>query len=389
MYGNEGYLRDLVREEAKRQEKNRITSAWYNPTPYRVKDKETGQMLEPQSIYLGEASGGKPTWNTRVCHIPTYLKAVEGRTIGDIDAETAAYEGFTPEFADVMAEARYQYKTAGAVTSDDFAAVRTVNVMTELLNTTYKDTVLEQSVLVVQTPSLHLDIDTYDKFTAYQDVEEGVIVPTRKGALSRQSLDLRKDVAHLQFTDEVLMRGYDQNVYQVHIENAVNDLRRIKEKKIATILETATDDSGADFGARTGGLSNADPYDVIGTTIDTITANDGIVDTFASADKVVRDFMGNSNVKGQFAAGAPQEVGARVVNNIQGFSGITWYISNELTPTILSVYDKRAVVLAQGPTKVAQYRNEEGGFEGYISRDWNAVKIVQAGKIRNITGVTA
>lgn len=388
MYG-ESYLRELAREELKRQQRNRITSAWYNPVPYRKKDKETGVTLEPQSIYLGESSSGKPTWNQRVCHVPTYLKAVVGKNIGDIDPETAAYEGYTPEFADVIAEARYEYKTAGAVTSDDFAAVKTVNVMTELLNTTYKDTVLEQAVTVIQTPSLHLDIDTYDKFTAYQDVEEGVIVPTRKGALSRQSLDLRKDVSHLQFTDEVLMRGYDHDIYQVHIENAVNDLRRVKEKKIATILETASDDSGADFGARTGGLSNADPYDIIGTTIDTITANDGQVDTFASADKVLRDFMGNSNVKGQFAAGAPQEFNARVVNNIQGFSGLTWYISNELTATILTVYDKRAVVLAQGPTKVAQYRNEEGGFEGYISRDWNAVKIVQAGKIRNITGVTA
>lgn len=166
MYGNEGYLRDLVREENQRQQKNRITTAWYNPVPYRTKDKSTGVTLEPQSIYLGE-SGGMPTWNTRVCHVPTYLKAVVGRTIGDIDNETAAFEGFTPEFADVLNEARYQYKTAGAVTSDDFAAVSTVNVMTELLNTTYKDTVLEKAVTVVQTPSLHLDIDTYDKFTAY------------------------------------------------------------------------------------------------------------------------------------------------------------------------------------------------------------------------------
>jgi len=388
MYSNENYLRDLVREEQQRQQKNRITSAWYNPVPYRTKDKNTGITLEPQSIYLGE-SGGQPTWNTRVCHVPTYLKAVVGRDIGDIDQETAQYEGFTAEFADIMSEARYQYKTAGGVTSDDFAAVSTVNVMTELLNTTYKDTVLEKAVNVVQTPSLHLDIDSYDKFTAYQDVEEGVIVPTRKGALTRQSLDLRKDVAHLIFSDEVMMRGYDHNVYQVHIENAVNDLRRVKEKKIATILETATDDAGADFGARTSGLSTNDPYDEIGSVIDTITANDGIVDTFASADKVLRDFMGNSNVKGQFSAGADQTYGARVNSNIQGFSGITWYISNELTDTILTIYDKKAVILAQGPSKVAQYRNEEGGFEGYISRDWNAVKIVQSGKIRNLTGVTA
>src|SRR5687768_2186532 len=95
----EGYLKDSIREEVKRQARNRITTAWYNPVPYRTKDKETGQTLEPQSIYLGEAGGIRPTWEQRVCHVPTYLKAVVGRTIGDIDAETASYEGFTPEFA--------------------------------------------------------------------------------------------------------------------------------------------------------------------------------------------------------------------------------------------------------------------------------------------------
>lgn len=387
MYGD-NYLRDLVREENKRTARNRIQSAYYNPVEFRTRDKDTGKTLDPQWIYVGE-EGGKPTWAEKVLHIPTHVKLNYAKEKGDIDADAAKFGGYTKEWADVLNEAVYSYKTAGTITSSDFSAISAVNVLAELLNTDYKQHVLEQAVTVVNTPSLHLDIDTYTKFTAFQDVEEGELVPSRKGAFSRQSIDLKKDVSHLQFSDEVQMRGYDQNVYQVHIENAVQDLRRVKAKKIATEIETASDVAGADFGAMASGLSSFNPYDVIGGVIDTIEANDGNVDTFASADKVYRDFIGNSNVKGQFSPGVNQEFGARSVNGVTGYSGVTWYIDNELTNTILSIYDKKAIILAQGPVKVAQYRNEEGGIDGYISRDWNAVKIVQSGKIRNITGVTA
>lgn len=387
MYGD-NYIRDLVREEQKRVARNRIQSAWYNPVEHRVRDKETGKTLDPQWVYVGE-EGGKPTWNEKVLHIPTYMKANFGKEKGDVDAEAAKFAGYTPEWADVLNEALYAYKTAGAITSSDFSAISAVNVLSELLNTDYKEHVLEQAVWKVNTPSLHLDIDTYTKFTAFADVEEMELVPTRKGAFARQSIDLKKDVSHLQFSDEVQMRGYDQNVYQVHIENAVQDLRRVKAKKIATELETASDVSGADFGAMSGGLSSNNPYDVIGAVIDTIEANDGTVDTFASADKGFRDFIGNSNVKGQFSPGANQEFGARSVNGVTGYSNVTWFIDNLLTNTLLTIYDRKAIILAQGPTKVAQYRNEEGGIDGYISRDWNAVKIVQSGRIRNLTGVTA
>lgn len=385
---NEEYVRKIVKEEQKRASRRNLVAAWYNPTKDRVRDKDTGVTLEPQSIYVGE-EGGRPTWESEVMHVPTWIGLNDDKKKGLVDEDKAAFGGYTEEWANIANEALYTYRTAGTVTSSDFSAISVVNVLAELLNTDYKQHVLEQAVTVVNTPSLHLDIDTWTKFTAFQDVDEGEIVPTRKGAFSRQTIDLKKDVSHLMFTDEVQMRPYDHNIYQTHIQNAVEDLRRVKAKKIATTLEGASDASGADFGAVTGGLSDFNPYDVIGTVIDLIEANDGTVDTFASHDKAFRDFIGNSNVKGQFSAGANQEFGARSVNNVQGFPGISWYVDNVLTNTLLTVYDKKAVILAQGPSRTASYRNEAGGIDAYITRDYNASKVVMSGRIRNLTGVTA
>lgn len=387
-------LRRYVDEQFGRINDGKITAAWYNPATSVVKDKDnTGIMLEPQTIYVGDV-GGRPTWESPVLNVPNYWKAKQ--LYSDGKASTEEFKELTakaiyPEWEGKFAEAfkTMKTRTAGTVTTSDFSAISVVNVLNELLGTQWRVHTLEQAVWSIPTPSLHLDIDSYTRFTAFQDIPEGATTPTSKGAFSRQSIDLTKDVANLAFTDEVQMKGYDHNIYSSHIQNAVNDLKRIKAKKIATALESAADVSGGDWGSYSSGYSANDPYDNIGTIVDLIEANDGNADTIATADKGFRDFIGNTRVKGN-AGGTPNnQFGPRVIGNIPGLQGFTWYIDQELTATIATVFDKRAIVLAQGPVRTAQYRDEQSGIDGYITRDWNAVKVVQSGLIRNLTGITA
>lgn len=387
-------LRRYVDEQFSRLHDDKYTAAWYNPATSPVKDKDnTGNVLEPQTIYVGEI-GGRPTWANPVLHVPTYQKAKtlyrEGKVSTSEFVELAA-KAIKPEWESRMIEA-YQgikQRSAGTITTSDFSAISVVNVLNELLGTQWRVHTLEQAVWVVPTPSLHLDIDSYTKFTAFQDIPEGAHTPTSKGAFSRQTIDLSKDVANIAFTDEVQMKPYDHNIYQSHISNAVQELKRIKAKKIAVALESASDVAGGDWGSFSAGYSANDPYDNIGGIVDVIEANDGTADTIATADKGFRDFIGNTRVKGNAGGTPSNQFGPRVIGNIPGLQGFTWYIDQELTATIATVYDRNAIILAQGPVRTAQYRDEQSGIDGYITRDWNAVKVVQTGLIRNLTGITA
>lgn len=383
--------REQLQQELRAIEKNRATSAWFNPCPYPVKDQVTGRQLLPETIYVGESNNLTPTWEDPALDVRQYINSKELFKQGRLNEDSARFNPWIGEWKDRVAEANSKIKinVGGVVTTDDYTAINVINVMAEMLGTVYRDYALTQAITTVQTPSITLQIDTYTRFTASQDIDEGVQAPTKKGTFSRQSLDLKKDVGHVAFTDEVLMRPYQHNIYQTHIENAVQDLKRIKARKIATELELAADVAGSDWTAYTGEHSTADPYDQVGTIGDTIYSNGGEPNTIATADRVFRDFLSNTRVAKTTAPVAPQSYGARVVNGIPGLPSYTWYIDNELTNTMATIYDKKAVILAQGPVRTAQYRYEEAGIDGYITRDWNAVKTIQSGLIRNLTGVSA
>ena len=68
-------------------------------------------------------------------------------------------------------------------------------------------------------------------------------------------------------------------------------------------------------------------------------------------------------------------------------SGLTAFVDTLVTDTVMIIWDDQAVVLAQGPTGTARYRDEHHRAEGYYAKDYNTVKIVQSGKIRKLTGL--
>lgn len=389
--------KQALREELRAWERGKVTAAWYYPGDVATTDPDTGTRIEPHTIYAGELSPNRPSWNDPAINMDAWnnsKKAIrEGRAeeahlyqplIGDWQERFKEYRdamkyGLTPS----------QIRTAGTVTTDDFSAITVLNVMAELLGRNYLANTLSDAITTVNTPSLTLQIDTYSKFTAWQDVEEGAEVATKKGQITRQEMKLLKDVGHVAFTDEVLMKGYQHNVYQAHIENAVADLRRIKSRKIATELQNNTNVGGADWGAISGSFSTTNPYDNVGTLADTIWSNGGNPNSIATADRPYRDFSSNTYVKGTTAPVPNQQYGARMINGVPGLPSFNWAIDQELPNTLAIVYDKAAVILAQGPVRTAQYRTEQSGIDGYIVRDWNGVKTVQSGFIRVLTGISA
>jgi hypothetical protein len=48
-----------------------------------------------------------------------------------------------------------------------------------------------------------------------------------------------------------------------------------------------------------------------------------------------------------------------------------------------------AIILGDGPTEAARYRDEGKGYTGFIVRQWLQPILVQTGAIRRLTGVHA
>lgn len=375
-----------VKEELKAIEKGRATSAWYNSTNKRTRDNVIGTMVEPQMIYLGE-KGGRPTWSEQVFDVAEFRKQVDAYRQGKVDNDKLTFSPWREGWDDVLNE-YINDKNAAVVTNADFSAIDVVNVMAEMVGTDLRDFTLEQAVTVVNTPQIELDIDVYTRFSATASVPEGVKPESKRGSVARTNFALPKDVAAVSITDEAQIKAV-HDLYRTHIENAVSDLKRVKANKIATAIESASDVGSADFAAYTTDHSTTSPYDAIGGVADTIISNNGRPDTLASHDKVFRDFIGNTHVKGFAITAIPNMHGAKIITDVPGLPGYTWFVDNEKTATILSVYDKQAFYLAQGPVRTAQYRLEQEGIDGYIVRDWNQIQLVQSGKARDLTSVTA
>jgi len=384
------------------KQKKGSNSAWFNP----ARTHDEGNGLRPQTIYLGERDHVTPTWQDAVYDIAEARRADFLFKRGDIDAETAAYAPYkhsqywTNEFqnwnssleraATAQEQSPMRMAASGMITSDDSTALNVVNIMAEILGRDTRTYVLEQAVRQAAVPNLRLSVDTWQGFGVERDVAEGQEALLQKGKFTRAEITMKKDVSHIAITDEAEITS-DRNLMQEHIRHSAAEMRRLKALKVAIGLESAADTPGADFGAIAAGsaFSTTNPLDQIGAIMDVIEANGGTPNSIASHNRPLRDFLSNTWIKGQITPAANVAVGTRVINGVPGLPGVTWYVDNLKTNTIVTIYDRDAIMLLQGPVRTETYRDSTHGFNGYITRDWNTVYVLDPSQIADLTGISA
>ena len=395
-----------LRNELKQIEKTKAKACWYNPAKSYERG-DNGILVKPETIYLGEASdkifGAVPTWEDPVLNAGLYktnmallksgklndnYKVIEDPYIDDWRNVAREYADRTTEY--FKSGSKSSLKSAGIGISSDYSAIDIVNVAQQMVNTELRQFSLEMAVKTVATPQLQLEVDAWTRFTGSKNIGEAVAPVFKLGSAARTSFDLPKDGSAVALSFEAQTRAV-HDIYRANVDNAISDLKRIKSNKIATELETASDVGSADFAAYSTDHSTTSPYDAIGGVADTITANNGSPNTLASHDKVWRDFIGNTHVHG--LAQGPSHDGelsnARVITDVPGLPGFTWYIDNEKTATILTVYEKDAVYKMQGPVRTAVWRMEGEDVDAFRIFDFNLCEIIISGRIRDLTSVTA
>lgn len=391
----------ITKEELALYEKQKSREVWYNPTKQATLDKQTGKMVLPETAYVG-GSNGSPTWTDPALDVRKLVNNIsllkQGKLDDDYKVKSDPFIGEWKNIAHTYADLKTQaiksgsmssLKSAGIGMSTDFAAVDILNVQAQIVGTELRDFTLEQAVTTVATPSLQLEVDAWTRFLGQKRIGETVPAILKLGSLARTSFDLPKDGAAIALSFEAQTRAV-HDLYRLHVDNAVSDLKRIKANSIATELETATDVSAGDWAAYTTDHSTRSPYDDIGAVTDTIVANNGMPNTIASHDKVYRDFIANTNVNGFVGPNHNGQFStARVITDVPGLPGFTWYIDNEKTATIMTIYDKKAVYHMQGPIRTAVWRDEQRDVDAFRIFDFNLNKIIESGKIRDLTSVTA
>lgn len=281
-----------------------------------------------------------------------------------------------------------RFEAAGIITPTDVSDVTAVSVLDQVLGYARPAYNLRNLCKVVRADQLTLKVDVYGVLSAATKVEPLEEAAIDQSSRTRVSFDLWKNAVHVVAEDEAQKKSV-HNELALHISDAGKALAKAENDQIATIIEAATNTSaGSDWGTVTSGRSANSPYDDIVTAINTIEGTGGFEpDMLAAHPYVWMDFFGNDFVKGQLQGTVYP---ATKMFDLPGMPGMKGLSDWGLTSTQALVLDsKNAVILTEGPTAAAKYRNEPAGYDAYLIRQWLEPKIVQQNAIYELTAVHA
>lgn len=271
---------------------------------------------------------------------------------------------------------------AQMIAPGDISAIEAVTILDEVLGLAVPQYVLRNVCRPVRMDSLTARVDIATALAGKEKVPPLVEAEIVAEAYTDVDFDLWKNVVHVAISDEARKKAA-HDILGLHVSDAARDLARMENKQIDEALDGATDIAGADWGDTT-----KNPYNDIVAVMTTIEGAGYPVDAIVAHPLVWGDFFGNPFVKGQLQG---QVMPGGRVFNVPGLPGVTGYSDFSCLNTIAFVLSRAApaLVLGEGPTEAARYRDEKAGYDAYIIRQWLQPKLVLAGAIRELTGVHA
>jgi hypothetical protein len=264
----------------------------------------------------------------------------------------------------------------------DVSSIEATAVLDEVLGLAAPQYTLRGVCRQIRMDGLTARVDVATKLAGQEKVPPMVEAELSAESYTAVELELWKNVVHVAVSDEAQKRAA-HDILGLHASDAARDLARMENKQIAEELATATDQSGADWGTSTN-----NPFNDIVAAMTTIEGNGHPVDFIVAHPLVWGDYFSNPFVRGTIQ-GVQLPTGR--VFQVPGLPGVTGYSDAALTSTVAYVGSRAApaIVLGEGPTEAAQYRDEKAGYDAYVIRQWLQPKLVQDGAIREITGVHA
>jgi len=395
----EGVAKQTFLKERQADKLRNSKSAWFYPGYEEAKDERTGKVLKPRTIYIGETEDrARPTWEVPI---------VNGQALADIITENKSgqaasasmdkkRDNFISPWATEFAEDAYNWYTAasaGMMTTADFPVMQLVTTFTDILNVEQRVFTLDQAVTQKQTNVLKIMVAEYNRFGITEEIGELETPDTRKGNFSTTTFTLGKAGGHVAWSDEFSMVNWIDDPQRYATQNMASDIVRVKVKKIAAILATASvTTGGSSWNAykATGAVdtSNVNPLLQVLTAAKEIDGNYGVANVLACSQLTYNAYLGNTYVLPLIST--PQDISPLVgtVNGPKGMPDYTLYIDRSIADGIMYVYSRDAVWFVQGPARTSTYRDELPGAQGVLFRDWHKAVVRKAGWLRQLTALT-
>jgi hypothetical protein len=391
----ETIVAEKVRKERAHEKIRDSKSAWFYPGYDMKKENilDTGNKIYPRTIHIGETEDhALPRYDVPVADADK-LNNAKGVAEAS-DRYDKMVDAFYPEFQDdaqnylKLQNEGLQAAEAGYMTSADFAPIKLVFTLSELLNIEQRIFTLPDAVQTKQTNQLNIMVGEYNRFQISEDLGELDTVEARKGQYSTTQFSLRKAAGHISWSDEFMMQNYLENPFPIAMQNVASDMVRVKAKKIAAVLATATTTSGgAALSAQTSGVSTNNAISIFNAARMEIYNNFGTADRVAMNETTLNHYLSNTWVRPLIQA--PQQIApTNTTFALPGFPGLTAYLDNSLPDNIAYIWDNEAVWFIQGPVRASSYRDEIPGGSGHIVRDWHKCIVRKTGMLRQLTSLS-
>lgn len=383
----ESRIQSINARLAQRNRWKGVKAAYYHP--------------KENAIYFGEYENNDgaimPSWEQKVYDLNVRRQYEIRAKQGSMNAlEAMQYDPWEKEFQPdaqifnqnlqkfVNGEASWRNimtETAGAMTASDFPGLRLVSVLGQLVNQEQKKYVLQDAFPVVPTTELLLRIPTVTRFEIAEGMDEFDLVESMKMAFTASYINLKKDVAHLAWSDEFMMSTFDQPIYALHLQNAQSEFERVKAAKVARQLLLLTPQTGANLLAFTSGTEHSDfnPIMEFAESRVAIDAGNGVMNRAAMNTFTYQAYTLNTWIGG--SALNPTNAGMEVQRRIAAMPkapDLTAYLDEVMPDGKMALWDSSAGVRVQSIIKSSTYRDEHPGGSGLYIRDWNGAFFLRA-----------
>ncbi|GAF67760.1 unnamed protein product, partial [marine sediment metagenome] len=239
----------------------------------------------------------------------------------------------------------------------------------------------------IRMDTLEQRVDIAVKMTGHEKVPAMIEAEIDAEAYLPVPFDLWKNVCHVVMSDEATMKAA-HDIMGLNVDSAAKDLTRMENSQIATIAEGCTEKAStvvyADWGLRTTAPDNdTDPLLAIVASMSAIEAAGHTPDFMALHPALWAKFITNSYIRELVHAGVMSMTAGGPRFSLPGWPQMRIYISRALSETpgasvgpIVGSASAPGLVLGQGPTSAAKYRDEPKGLVAYIIRQFLEPKIV-------------